>query len=160
MQRLATLLALARRIVHGPASIDQRSALVLAVEALRHVYTVVRAPGRRPGRVWSWGVVVPAAFLGLAEQGDAGALAVLAHFVALVHAGEGRRWHVRGWAMGVMDAVVRGLEAGRGAGGEWRAEWPEWERVAMWPVRCVREWIDVRSVEEEGYVEGGGAAAE
>lgn len=160
MQRLATLLALARRIVHGPASIDQRSALVLAVEALRHVYAAVRAPGRRPGHVWSWGVVVPAAFLGLAEQGDAGALAVLAHFVALVHAGEGRRWHVRGWAMGVMDAVVRGLEAGRGAGGEWRAEWPEWERVAMWPVRCVREWIDVRSVEEEGYVEGGGAAAE
>ncbi|KAL1620447.1 hypothetical protein SLS56_009678 [Neofusicoccum ribis] len=153
--RLDRLLALARTVfAHGPDALDARAALVLAVEALRHACAVLQAADPPPGRVWAWGVGVPAAFLDMLGRGSVAALAVLVHFAALVERAEGRRWHVRGWAEGVVEAVERGLEAGMG-GEEEGAE--EWKRLVGWPVRCVREGIDIMSVAEEGY---GGVSGE
>ncbi|GME66096.1 C6 zinc finger domain-containing protein [Neofusicoccum parvum] len=104
-----------------------------AVAALRvaHAVAASGAEADRAGSVWLWPVTATRGYLEAVGRGEAVAVVVLAHFAALARGFE-EGWVVEGWS----EAVAAAVEGALDDDGAWRA------RVA-WPLRCVREGVDV-----------------
>lgn len=103
-----------------------------AVEALQETYTRSIVPGTMADGVWLWPLLLPESFISLIMEDHPSALVVLAHFAALMRCFE-VYWWSKGWSESVVDMVVARLEA--------RAF-----TCVEWPVMCVREEIDVRTL--------------
>ncbi|KAL1642434.1 hypothetical protein SLS58_005508 [Diplodia intermedia] len=129
----------ARGAVRAIIAADHQQAVVVceaAVEALRETYARVMAAAPAPGRmadgIWIWPLLLPEPFVALIAEGHPAALVVLAHFAALMRCCE-VYWWSEGWSESVVDMIVARLEARALA-------WVEW------PVTCVRNGIDVRTL--------------
>ncbi|GME52771.1 C6 zinc finger domain-containing protein [Neofusicoccum parvum] len=134
--QIDNLLGLTRAISGSPDAIDVRSSCFLAIESLRHTYATMLAQNARPGRVWTWPITAPPRFLELISTGNPVALVILAHYCALVRCVEGGLWGLEGWSDGVMAAVDCALNE----------SWKVW---IEWPMKCLRERIDITSTDEQ-----------
>ncbi|GME44287.1 C6 zinc finger domain-containing protein [Neofusicoccum parvum] len=112
------------------ASLAQTADERAAVAALRVAHAVA-ADAHAGDSVWLWPVTATRGYLEAVGRGEAVAVAVLAHFAALARGFE-EGWVVEGWS----EAVAAAVEGALDDDGAWRA------RVA-WPLRCVREGVDV-----------------
>ncbi|KAL0260973.1 hypothetical protein SLS55_004665 [Diplodia seriata] len=116
-----------------PAELTVQAVCEAAVEALRETYARMAVPGRiLADGIWLWPLLLPEAFVSLIAEGHPAALVVLAHFAALMRCFE-VYWWSKGWSESVVDMIVARLEARAFA-------WVEW------PVTCVRNGIDVRTL--------------
>lgn len=102
-----------------------------AIEALQVTYARVTAPGARVDSIWYWPLLLPETFMMLISEAHPSALVALAYFAALMRCFE-VYWWAKGWSESVVKMIVERLGV------------EMFDRV-QWPVRCVREGIDVRT---------------
>ncbi|KAF9871733.1 hypothetical protein CkaCkLH20_10667 [Colletotrichum karsti] len=105
-----------------------------ALEGLKLTFAAVSTPSHRSGLVWRWAVSLPQSFLELMSQNHPMALTILMYYAALVHAFERKLWYLNGWGHNVASALDKAIQD----------PWREW---IQWPLRCVRDGVDIRQVE-------------
>lgn len=105
-----------------------------ALEGLKLTFAAVSTPSHRSGLVWRWAVSLPQSFLELMSQNHPMALVILMYYAALVHAFERKLWYLNGWGVNVASALDKAIQE----------PWREW---IQWPLRCVRDGVDIRQVE-------------
>ena len=148
LDRLDRVTALARRLPMAPEVINEQTACILAVEALRATYAACRGVGERPVSVWSWPIHLPDLFVEMVGGGHGMALVVLAHYAALARSYEHKTWASEGWSRGVVTMVeqtCRQQSSGQqeGLDGDWLS-WIEWPR------RSILDEVDVDNMQDGG----------
>ncbi|TEA18703.1 Sterol uptake control protein 2 [Colletotrichum sidae] len=105
-----------------------------ALESLKLTFAVVSSPQHRLGLVWRWAVSLPQSFLEMMSQCHPMALVILMYYAALVHAFEKKLWYLNGWGVNVASALEKAIQD----------PWKEW---IEWPLRCIREGVDIRNAQ-------------
>ncbi|KAJ0296829.1 hypothetical protein COL516b_011214 [Colletotrichum fioriniae] len=121
-------------LTRSMAPSDDTTTCQSALEGLKITFAAVSAPQHRSGLVWRWAVSLPQPFLELMIQNHPMALVILMHYAALVHAFERNMWYLVGWGNNVASALDQAIQE----------PWREW---IQWPLRCIREGVDIRQVE-------------
>ncbi|KAK6218537.1 c6 zinc finger domain-containing protein [Colletotrichum tabaci] len=135
--KIDDLLNLTRSMAPSDDTVTCQSAL----EGLKHTFAAVSTPQHRKGLVWRWAVSLPQSFLELMSQNHPMALVILMYYAALVYAFERNMWYLTGWGSNVASALDKAIQE----------PWREW---IQWPLRCIREGVDIRQVEPLKPVEG------
>ncbi|KAF6836200.1 hypothetical protein CMUS01_05502 [Colletotrichum musicola] len=121
-------------LTRSMAPSEDTSTCQSALEGLKVTFAIVSTPGHRFGLVWRWAVSLPQSFLELMTQNHPMALVILMYYAALVHAFERNLWYLNGWGMNVAASLDKAIQE----------PWREW---IQWPLRCIREGVDIRRVE-------------
>ncbi|KAL0932714.1 C6 zinc finger domain-containing protein [Colletotrichum truncatum] len=123
-------------LTRSMAPSEDTSTCQSALEGLKLTFAAVSAPTHRLGLVWRWAVSLPQSFLELMSQNHPMALVILMYYAALVHAFERKLWYLNGWGVNVASALDKTIQE-------------PWRGWIQWPLRCVREGVDIRQVEPD-----------
>ncbi|OLN96731.1 Sterol uptake control protein 2-like protein 2 [Colletotrichum chlorophyti] len=121
-------------LTRSMAPSDDTTTCQSALEGLKITFANVSTPQHRTGLVWRWAVSLPQPFLELMSQNHPMALVILMYYAALVNAFERKLWYLRGWGANVASALDQAIQE----------PWREW---VQWPLRCIREGVDIRQAE-------------
>ncbi|OHF03949.1 hypothetical protein CORC01_00811 [Colletotrichum orchidophilum] len=121
-------------LTRSMAPSDDTTTCQSALEGLKITFAAVSSPKHRSGLVWRWAVSLPQPFLELMSQNHPMALVILMHYAALVNATERNMWYLVGWGRNVASALDQAIQE----------PWREW---IQWPLRCIREGVDIRHAE-------------
>lgn len=117
------------------------SSSATAVESLQNMYVIMCAEEEtKKARIWSWPISLGKEFVERLRRGEPVALVVLVHYAAMVRCYENDTWYLKGWSEAVSGVVELALAV---TGEEWR----QW---IQWPIRCIREGVDVREIGKGG----------
>lgn len=114
--------------------IGVRSQCLAAVNRLQGTYSMMLASERKVARIWSWPIMISRDFIELVRKGEPVALVILAHYAAMVTCYEEYYWYLDGWGEKVCRVVEDALTEER------------WVRWIEWPIKCVRDSVDVRGL--------------
>lgn len=111
-QRMEKVADLARKLPVGLSVINERSASLMAIEALRsaHYETADEHSALSARRIWIWPFTLPPLFFEMLENDHPIALIILTHFAALAKPFEHQVWITRGWSANVLSLAGRVLD--------------------------------------------------
>ncbi|KAH8885308.1 hypothetical protein GQ53DRAFT_660067 [Thozetella sp. PMI_491] len=119
--QLDRLSSLIRERLLPDQDVDCRLAYFPAIEALREVYFICNHSTNPGSHMWHWASKLSQRYLDLLNDGQPGALTILAYFAALARSIETGSWVHKGWSASVMAVIQRSLDSA-----DWKVciEWP------------------------------------